>query len=86
MRSKILVASLFAALLLGGFAAGNYTAGAHGSKATGWDYTIMQHAPYLTERGSDLQKIREMGKSGWELASSYRVKGEVVISIFKRLR
>ncbi|MDP6777685.1 MAG: hypothetical protein QGI83_13070 [Candidatus Latescibacteria bacterium] len=84
MRTKSTVILLFVALLIGGFAAGNYASGTSGSKAKGWDYTIIQHAPYLTERGSDLQKIREMGRSGWELASSYRVKGEVVISIFKR--
>ena len=84
MRSKLLIAMLAAGLVLGSFAVGNYAAGQSQSKRSGWQYTIVRHGPYLREGGSDLKKFQEMGTEGWELASSYPIKGEIVVSIFKR--
>ncbi len=82
MRFKSLTAILVAGLILGSFAAGNYAQTK--SKGPKWEYTTLRHSPILKERGSDFKKFRSMGSEGWELASSYRVKGEIVVSIFKR--
>ena len=84
MRSKFLITILVAGLLLGSFAAGNYASGQSKSKGYWWEYTLLKHSPYLREAGSDFKEFQEMGKDGWELSSSYPVKGEIVNSVFKR--
>jgi hypothetical protein len=84
VRSKRLIALLVAGLVLGSFAAGNYATGQTKSKIEKWEYTTLRHSPILKEKGSDMRKIQGMGTEGWELASSYRVKGELIVSIFKR--
>ncbi|MDA0744968.1 MAG: hypothetical protein O2954_00485 [bacterium] len=84
MRFRLLTAVLVGGLLLGSFAIGNYAVGQSSTKTVKWKYTIIKHSPYLTESGSDFKNIQALGDEGWELASSYPVKGEIVISIFKR--
>jgi len=84
VRSRFLTALLAAGLVLGSFAAGNYASGQSGTKGPKWEYTVLRHSPHLKEGGTDFGKIQKMGKNGWALASSYPVKGEIVISVFKR--
>ena len=86
MRSKSFAALLVLGLILGSLAVGNYASGQSGSKGPKWEYTIVKHSPYLTEEGSDFKRFQEMGNEGWELASSYPVRGEIVVSIFKRMK
>ena len=84
MRSKWMTAFVDCLLLLGSFAMGNYAAGRSKKKGkVRWDYTIVRHAPHMREGESDFKKIRNLGSEGWELASSYPVKGEIVIPIMK---
>lgn len=85
VRFNRFVAVLVVGLVLGAFAVGNYAAGAPQAKQK-WEYTLCKHSPYLTEGGSDFKEIQRLGDEGWELASSYSVRGEMVISIFKRLK
>ena len=51
-----------------------------------WEYTVLRHSPHLREGGSDLKRLNALGKEGWEVASSYPVRGEIVVSILKRRR
>lgn len=55
-------------------------------KLARWEYTMLRHSPHLREGGSDLKRLHSLGKEGWEVASSYPVKGEIVVSILKRRR
>jgi hypothetical protein len=84
VRPKFLTLLLVAGLLFGSFAAGNYASGQTKKKKSKWQYTSLRHGPYLKDTGSDMKKIKALGAEGWELASSYGVKGEIVTSIFKR--
>ncbi len=84
MRSRLLILTLAAGLALGFLAAGDHASGQSRAKPRKWQYTTLRHSPYLKKGGSDLAKIQEMGAKGWELAASYPVKGEIVVSIFKR--
>ncbi len=71
-------------LFLGIFILGNYATAQTASKVQQWEYTLLKHSPHLTETGTDFKEIQAIGKEGWQLASSYTLRGEVVISIFKR--
>ncbi len=51
-----------------------------------WEYTVLRHSPHLREGGSDMKSLRNLGKEGWEVASSYPTRGEIVVSILKRRR
>lgn len=51
-----------------------------------WEYSVLRHSPHLREGGSDLKRLQALGKEGWEVASSYQVRGEIVVSILKRRR
>lgn len=82
MRLKLFTALLVAGLVLVSFAVGNYAKSE--SAKVKWEYTIVKHSPYLKETGSDFKKFTTMGAEGWELASSYPIKGEIIVSIFKR--
>ena len=88
MRGRIAILSVAAAIIIGSFAAVIYAAGqvTAESKRPKWEYTIITHGPYLKKDGSDFQKLQNKGNEGWELASSYRIKGEIIMSIFKRKR
>ena len=86
MRGRIAILSVAAAIIIGSFAAVIYAAGqtTAESKRAKWKYTVITHGPYLKKGGSDLQKLQNKGKEGWELASSYRIKGEIIVSILKK--
>ena len=84
MRSRIFTLLAVIGLLLGSFAAGNYASGQTTKKKSKWEFTSIRHSPYLKNTGSDIKKMKSMGAEGWELASSYPVKGEIIISVFKR--
>jgi len=81
VQIKFFIAVLAIGLLL---AAGNYATGQPQSKSVKWEYTIYKHSPHLTESGTEFKEIQQMGNEGWELASSYTARGEIVVSIFKR--
>lgn len=51
-----------------------------------WTYHVVTHSQYLKEGGSDLRRFNALGKEGGELASSYPIKGELIVSVFKRPR
>ena len=51
-----------------------------------WEYSVLRHSPHLRDGGSDLKRLQALGKEGWEVASSYPVRGEIVVSILKRRR
>ncbi len=51
-----------------------------------WEYTVLKHSPHLREGGSDLKRLQSLGREGWEVASSYGVRGEIIVSILKRRR
>lgn len=51
-----------------------------------WEYTVMRHSPHIREGGSDLKRLQALGKDGWEVASSYPARGEIVVTILKRRR
>ena len=84
MRSRVWVVLVVSAFLFGSFAVTNYAAGESKSKTPRWEYRILAHSPNLKKGGSDLQKLQDKGKEGWELASSYRIKGEIIVSILKK--
>ena len=84
MQQKSLTAVLVIGLVLGAFAMGNYATGQSPAKKQRWEYTLLKHSPHLKESGTDFKEIEALGKDGWQLASSYTVRGEVVISIFQR--
>ena len=86
MRPRMLTILIVVVLLFGSFAAGNYASGQSKKKKSKWQYTSLRHSPYLKDTGSDMKKMKELGAEGWELASSYGVRGEIVTSIFKRKR
>lgn len=86
MRFNRFTAILILGLVLGAFAVGNYASGQSSTKKQRWEYTIFKHSPLLKEGGTDFTKMQALGKDGWELGSSYSMRGEVVISIFKRQR
>ena len=86
MRTRFLSALLIVLLFGMSLAIGNYAAGESGPGKIKWDYAIVRHSPHMTESGSDFKKFKRMGSDGWQLASSYRAKGEVIYSIFKRRR
>lgn len=86
MRTNRLIIVLVLSLVLGTFAVGNYATGQSTSKKQQWEYVIFKHSPHLKETGTDFKEMQTMGKEGWQLASSYTVRGEVVVSIFKRPR
>lgn len=86
MQKKIFTAVLVMGLVLGAFAMGNYATGQSTNKKQRWEYTLLKHSPHLKEAGTDFKEIQALGKEGWQLASSYTVRGEVVISIFQRPR
>lgn len=84
MRFNRFTAVVVVGLVLGVFAIGNYATGQATRKVQKWEYTIFKHSPHLKEAGTDFKEIQTMGKEGWELAASYTIRGEVVVSIFKR--
>jgi hypothetical protein len=71
---------------LGTFAIANYATGQSTKKVQQWEYVILKHSPHLKETRTDFKEVQAMGKEGWQLASSYTIRGEVVVSIFKRPR
>ena len=73
-------------LVLGAFAVGNYASGQSSTKVQRWEYTILKHSPLISEGSTDFGKIQKLGKEGWELSSSYSMRGEIIVSIFKRKR
>lgn len=86
VRTRMLTALLAILLVVVSFAVGNYAASHAETSKVKWDYAIVRHSPHMTEHGSDFRKFRRMGSDGWELASSYPAKGEVIYSLFKRTR
>jgi len=84
VRSKLGITILVAALELAFNAVGNYSSVQAQKKAVKWEYSVLRHSPNLRRGGDDLGKIQSMGAKGWELAASYRVKGEIIISVFKK--
>jgi hypothetical protein len=86
VRFNRFTAILILGLVLGAFAMGNYASGQASSKMQRWEYSILKHSPLLKEGGTDFAKMQKLGKEGWELSSSYAMRGEVIISIFKRKR
>ena len=86
MQKSRLMAILVIGLFLGIFVLENYATGQTASKMQQWEYTLLKHSPHLTETGTDFKEIQALGKEGWQLASSYTLRGEVVVSIFKRPR
>lgn len=86
MHKSRLTAILVIGLVLGIFVLGNYATGQTANKIQQWEYTLLKHSPHLTETGTDFKEIQALGKEGWQLASSYTLRGEVVVSIFKRPR
>jgi hypothetical protein len=62
------------------------TNGQSAEKLDKWEYRTVNHSQYLREGGSDLIGFNNLGREGWELASSYPIKGEIVVSVFKRRR
>lgn len=86
MRFNRFTATLVVGLVLGAFALGSYATGQTPKKVQKWEYAILKHSPHLKESGTDFKEIEALGKEGWQLASSYTLRGEVVISIFQRPR
>ena len=84
MRSRLAVTILVAGLVLASIVVGNYASVQAQKSAPKWEYTMLRHRPHLKRGGDDMEKIQAMGAKGWELAASYRVKGEIIISVFKK--
>jgi hypothetical protein len=84
MSRKILLAA--SAIALSGMILGSDLQGQGKERLQRWEYTVLRHSPHLREGGSDLKRLQSLGKEGWEVASSYPAKGEIVVSILKRKR
>ena len=85
MRKRLVTALLVVGFLLGSLVAANYAAETK-PKRPRWEYLVLRHSPGLKQSGSDMKKIQEMGSEGWELASSYPSRGEIIYTIFKRTK
>jgi len=86
MHKSRLTAIFVIGLFLGIFILGNFATGQTATKVQQWEYMLLKHSPHLTETGTDFKEIQALGKEGWQLTSSYTLRGEVVVSIFKRPR
>lgn len=84
MQIKRFAAILVLGLVWGAFTMGSYATGQTTNKTPKWEYTILKHSPHLKETGTDFKEMQALGKDGWQLASSYTIRGEVVVSIFQR--
>lgn len=87
MRHVVLKKAVVVAVcLIAGLVIGSDLFGQAPKKLDKWEYTVLRHSPHLREGGSDLKRLQSLGRDGWEVASSYPVKGEIIVSILKRRR